>query len=118
MVIRFSSLRYATGKAQVGGINSRRWKRRINEHSLLSITPPGTPPNNSVQRLANAATLVGIEVPPPARNIELKPYGVSSLTTNRLSTPAGSNKLHRKIGFYGTQGITSKGKLHLPVNTD
>ena len=65
MVIPFKSLRYPTGREQVWGINARRWERRINEHSLLSITPPGTPPNNSVQRLASAATLVGMEVPPP-----------------------------------------------------
>src|SRR5215208_2725892 len=80
MVIPFKSLRYPTGKDQVWGINARRWERRVNEHSLLSISPPGTLPNNSVQRLASAGTLVGIEVPPPARNIELKPYGVSNLT--------------------------------------
>jgi hypothetical protein len=76
MVIPFKSLRYPTGKEQVWGINARRWERRINEHSLLSISPPGDASNNSVQRLASAATLVGMEVPPPARNIELKPYGV------------------------------------------
>src|SRR5258705_12928076 len=107
MVIRFSSLRYATGKAQVGGINSRRWERRINEHSLLSITPPGTPPNNSVQRLASAATLVGIEVPPPAHNIELKPYGVANPTTNRVSSPPGSNRVARDIGLDAKDGITA-----------
>jgi uncharacterized protein DUF5916/cellulose/xylan binding protein with CBM9 domain len=118
MVIPFKSLRYPTGKEQVWGINARRWERRINEHSLLSITPPGTPPNNSVQRLANAATLVGMEVPPPARNIELKPYGVSNLTTNRLSTPPVSNRFDRDIGLDAKYGITSNVTLDLTVNTD
>ena len=118
MVIPFKSLRYPTGKEQVWGINARRWERRVNEHSLLSITPPGTPPNNSVQRLANAATLVGIEVPPPARNIELKPYGVSNLTTNRVSTPPVSNRLDRDIGLDAKYGITSNVTLDVTVNTD
>jgi hypothetical protein len=118
MVIPFKSLRYPTGKEQVWGINARRWERRINEHSLLSITPPGTPPNNAVQRLANAATLVGMEVPPPARNIELKPYGVSSLTTNRISSPATSNKIDKDIGLDAKYGITSNVTLDLTVNTD
>jgi hypothetical protein len=118
MVIPFKSLRYPTGKEQVWGINARRWERRINEHSLLSITPPGTPPNNSVQRLANAATLVGMEVPPPARNIELKPYGVSNLTTNRVSTPPVSNRFDRDIGLDAKYGITSNVTLDVTVNTD
>ena len=118
MVIPFKSLRYPTGKEQTWGFNARRWERRINEHSLLSITPPGTPPNNSVQRLASAATLVGIEVPPPARNIELKPYGVSNLTTNRVSTPPVSNRFGRDIGIDAKYGITSNVTLDLTVNTD
>jgi hypothetical protein len=118
MVIPFKSLRYPTGKEQVWGINARRWERRINEHSLLSITPPGTPPNNSVQRLANAATLVGIEVPPPARNIELKPYGVSNLATNRVSTPPVSNRFDRDIGLDAKYGITSNVTLDVTLNTD
>ena len=118
MVIPFKSLRYPTGKEQVWGINARRWERRINEHSLLSITPPGTPPNNAVQRLANAATLVGMEVPPPAHNIELKPYGVSNLTTNRIASPAFSNKVDKDIGLDAKYGITSNVTLDLTVNTD
>jgi hypothetical protein len=118
MVIPFKSLRYPTGKEQAWGINARRWERRINEHSLLSITPPGTPPNNSVQRLASAATLVGMEVPPPARNIELKPYGVSNLTTNRVSAPAFSNKFDKDIGIDAKYGITSNVTLDMTVNTD
>ena len=118
MVIPFKSLRYPTGTEQVWGINARRWERRVNEHSLLSITPPGTPPNNSVQRLANAATLVGLEVPPPARNIELKPYGVSNLTTNRVSSPSFSNKFDKDIGIDAKYGITSNVTLDMTVNTD
>lgn len=118
MVIPFKSLRYPTGTEQVWGINARRWERRINEHSLLSITPPGTPPNNSVQRLANAATLVGLEVPPPARNIELKPYGMSNLTTNRVATPAFSNRFDPNIGLDAKYGITSNVTLDMTVNTD
>ncbi len=118
MVIPFKSLRYPPGREQVWGINARRWERRVNEHSLLSTTPPGTPPNTSVQRLANAATLVGLEVPPPARNIELKPYGVSNLTTNRVSTPPFSNRFDRDIGLDAKYGITSNVTLDLTVNTD
>jgi len=118
MVIPFKSLRYPTGREQTWGINARRWERRINEQSLLSISPPGSLPNNALQRLAAEATLVGMEVPPPSRNIELKPYGVSNLTTNRLATPPVSNKVDRDIGIDAKYGITSNVTLDLTVNTD
>jgi hypothetical protein len=71
-----------------------------------------------VQRLANAATLVGMEVPPPSRNIELKPYGVSNLTTNRVASPPTSNKIDKDIGIDAKYGITSNMTLDLTVNTD
>ena len=118
MVIPFKSLRYPTGTEQVWGINARRWERRINEQSLVSITPAGSLPNNALQRLAAEATLVGMEVPPPSHNIELKPYGVSNLTTNRLSSPPVSNRLDRDIGIDAKYGITSNITLDLTVNTD
>jgi hypothetical protein len=118
MVIPFKSLRYPMGREQIWGINARRWERRINEQSLVSITPAGSLPNNALQRLAAEATLVGLEVPPPARNIELKPYGVSNLTTNRVSSPPIDNKLDRDIGIDAKYGITSNVTLDLTVNTD
>ena len=118
MVIPFKSLRYPTGKEQTWGMNARRWERRINEQSLVSITPAGSLPNNALQRLAAEATLVGMEVPPPSRNIELKPYGVSNLTTNRVSSPAVSNKLDRDVGLDAKYGVTSNVTLDLTVNTD
>ena len=118
MVIPFKSLRYPTGKEQTWGINARRWERRINEQSLVSITPAGSLPNNALQRLAAEATLVGMEAPPPSRNIELKPYGVSNLTTNRLSSPPISNEFDRDIGIDAKYGITSNVTLDLTVNTD
>jgi len=118
MVIPFKSLRYPTGKEQVWGINARRWERRINEQSLVSITPAGSLPNNALQRLAAEATLVGMEVPPPAHNIELKPYGVSNLTTNRVASPPVSNRFNRDIGIDAKYGITSNMTLDVTVNTD
>jgi hypothetical protein len=118
MVIPFKSLRYPTGKEQVWGINARRWERRINEQSLVSITPAGSLPNNALQRLAAEATLVGMEVPPPSRNIELKPYGLSNLTTNRVVSPAVSNKVDRDIGVDAKFGITSNVTLDVTANTD
>ena len=118
MVIPFKSLRYPTGKDQIWGINARRWERRINEQSLVSITPAGSLPNNALQRLAAEATLVGMEAPPPSRNIELKPYGVSNLTTNRVASPPTSNEFDRDIGIDAKYGITSNVTLDLTVNTD
>jgi len=118
IVIPFKSLRYPTGHEQTWGINARRWERNINEQSLLSIAPPGSLPNSALQRLASEATVIGMEVPPPAHNIELKPYGVSNLTTNRVASPPTSNRINKDIGIDAKYGITSNVTLDLTVNTD
>jgi hypothetical protein len=67
-------------------------------------------------RLASAATLVGIVAPPAAANFELKPYAISSVTTNR---PAGvSNDADAAIGLDAKYGMTSSLTLDLTANTD
>jgi hypothetical protein len=118
MVIPFKSLRYRPERDQTWGINVRRWLRRTNEQSLLSISPPGTLPNGALQRLSAEATLVGIEAPAASRNIELKPYGVSNLTTNMLSSPPVSNAVERNVGIDAKYGITSNIVLDVTVHTD
>ena len=97
MVIPFKSLRYPTGKEQVWGINARRWERRINEHSLLSITPPAhrrrtMPCSGSRTRRRWWAS----RCRRPRNNIELKPYGVSNVTTNRDAAAAGVEQIRSR----------------------
>jgi hypothetical protein len=113
MAIPFKSIRYAPGAEQVWGFNVMRVVRSINEQSLLSPVP-----DNSGQgmRMASAATLVGIEAPQGSRNVEVRPYGISDLTTN---VPAGiSNEVDAAFGIDAKYGVTSSLTFDLTYNTD
>jgi hypothetical protein len=78
--IPFKTLRYRGSGAQEWGINLRRLVKWKNETSYLSLVPAALG-FGGVSRMASAATLVGLETPAQSKNIELKPYAMSSLTT-------------------------------------
>ncbi len=72
--------------------------------------------SGSGMRMASAATLVGIEAPEGTRNIELRPYVISDLRTNR---PAGiSNEVSADFGIDAKYGVTSSMTFDLTYNTD
>ena len=48
-----------------------------------------------IHRYSEAATLVGIEVPDVSRNIELKPYALSAVTTDNTADEPFANDLSR-----------------------
>ena len=83
MVIPFKSLRYPDAGPQVWGINFRRVIKWKNEFPYLTAMPAAFGTGNAVARMGSAATLVGVETPEQSMNLELKPYVVSSLTTDR-----------------------------------
>ncbi len=113
MAIPFKSLRYDSTAEQVWGFNVMRVVRSKNEQSLLSPVPENA---GSGMRMASAATLVGIEAPQESRNIELRPYAISELTTNR---PAGiSNDVNGDLGIDARYGITSSLTFDVTYNTD
>jgi hypothetical protein len=117
MRIPFKSLRYRTGGTQTWGMNVRRVVKWKNEVSNLTQVPAsyGT---NGVGQMAVAATLVGLETPAQAMNLEIKPYAAAALTTDRAARVPFSNDLSRNVGLdvkYGlTRGLTSD----LTINTD
>ena len=117
MAIPFKSLRYRPGGEQVWGVNFRRNVRWKNEASHLTRVPTsmgGAGP----ARFSSEATLVGIEPPEATRNLELKPYGIASLTTDRLATSAFSNKPEGNFGGEMKYGVTKGLTLDLTYNTD
>jgi Domain of unknown function (DUF5916)/Carbohydrate family 9 binding domain-like len=116
-VIPFKSLRYRTSGPQTWGFNIQRripWK---NERSYLSGVPASYG-GRGIYKLSSAATLVGLEVPPQGRNLELKPYGISAVTTNRQATPAVSNDLTGDAGFDVKYGLTKGLTADVTYNTD
>jgi hypothetical protein len=80
--IPFKSLRYRPGTAQVWGFNAMRVKRAKNEISTLTRVPPARG-QSGFQQAQFAASLVGIEAPSAGANVDIKPYAISTLTTDQ-----------------------------------
>ena len=114
MAIPFRSLRYRGSGPQEWGINIRRNVRWKNELSYLSPVPRQYGARG-ILRFSEAATLVGLEAPPAALNLDVKPYAVGGVKADRAIDPAFDNRFDRNAGFdvkYGiTQSLTSR--LHL-----
>ncbi len=115
--VPFKSLRYREGTEQVWGFNAMRVKRSTNEMSLLTKVPPARG-NSALVQTSFAASLVGIEAPRAGRNLDLKPYVTSSLTTNRTATPRVSNDPSGEAGLDLKYGVTQGLTADLTLNTD
>jgi hypothetical protein len=117
IAIPFKSLRYQPGRGQVWGFNAMRTKRSKNEMSVLTRVPLGRN-QAALTQTSFAATLVGLEAPPPSPNLDIKPYATSSLTTNRTATPAVVNDPHGEVGLDVKYGLTQGLSADVTVNTD
>lgn len=117
MVIPFKSLRYTGAGPQVWGFNARRTTKWKNETSYINPNPVayGGP---GINILSTAATLVGVETPSNTMNLELKPYAISSLTTDRTIAQPTSNDPSANGGFDFKYGITRGLTADVTVNTD
>jgi Domain of unknown function (DUF5916) len=103
--IPFKTLRYRGNGAQTWGINLRRFVKWKNEISYLSLVPAALGVGG-VSRMGSAATLVDIETPTQSKNLELKPYAVSSVTTDRTAATPFSNDPTGNAGFDFKYGVT------------
>jgi hypothetical protein len=117
IAIPFKSLRYPRGGAQIWGINVRRTVPRNEELDYLSLVPASYG-RIGIWKFSSAATLVGLETPEQSLNLELKPYGISTLTTDRSATPALSNDVSGDVGFDVKYGLTKGLIADLTYNTD
>ncbi len=118
MAIPFKSLRYVSGSGQVWGINIRRVIRRKNEWTHLTPIPAAAGVPGGMFRLSRAGTLVGLDLPPASKNVELKPYGISRLTTDRVRTPALVNDADGDFGIDAKYGVTANLTADFTYNTD
>ena len=122
MEIPFKSLRYRPGAEQLWGIQLRRIIRRRTEASYLTPLPISAARGNSViaglWRVSQAASLVGVEPPPPTLNLEIKPYGIGGVTTDINATPPTDNDPDGDVGFDLKYGITRNLTADFTYNTD
>jgi len=117
MRVPFKSIRYPGSGPQVWGINLRRVIKRKNE--LAYLTPmPRSFGGNAIYHMGSAGTLVGIETPAQSMNLELKPYAVSSLTTDHAAASPFNNRKDGNAGFDFKYGLTRGLILDATYRTD
>jgi hypothetical protein len=118
MAIPLKSIRYRAGSDQVWGIQLRRSVRRKNEWAYLTPVPQSLAGPQALNRVSAGGTLVGLDLPPAGLNLELKPYAISRVTTDRVRTPAISNDFGMEVGGDAKYSITPNLTADLTVNTD
>jgi len=117
MAIPFRSLRYLPGRDQVWGVNFRRII--IGRNELATLAPvPASYGNPGVMRVSLAATLVGLQASGTGVGLEIKPYALSSLTTDRTAAPPTSNDPAGDVGFDLKYNLTRGLTLDVTHNTD
>ena len=118
MAIPFKSLRYNYGADQMWGLQLRRSIRHKNEWTYLNPVPPFMAGPQALNRVSAAGTLVGLDTPPAGSNIELKPYAIGGLTTDRISASPRSDDPSGDVGLDIKYGLTANLTADLTVNTD
>ena len=93
-----------------------RRRRRCCRHCLSAKRPPVG--NLGAFQASLAATLVGIEVPDGGRSLEIKPYAITDMTSDRTTVPQVSNAWGGDVGLDLKYGVTQNLVADLTVNTD
>jgi TolB-like protein len=117
IAIPFKSVRFSPGSEQTWGVNLRRIVKWKNEVSYLTAVPAAYG-MAGIMRLAVAGALVGVEAPASGGNVELKPYLISDLATDRLATPVVANALGGDAGFDVKYAVTQGLTADFTYNTD
>ena len=117
VAIPFKTLRYQGSGPQIWGINLRRLVKWKNEWSYLSLVPAALGATG-VSRMASAAAVVGLETPAQSKNVELKPYAVTSLTTDRTLKEPFENDPKGNAGFDFKYGLSRSLIVDATYRTD
>ena len=121
MEIPFKSIRYQPGSTQIWGIQLRRTITRKNEWNYttaLPISAAGFGGSGGIFRVSGAGTLVGLEVPGAAKNLEVKPYYIGDTTTDLTKSPPRENDPSADFGVDAKYGITQNLTADFTYNTD
>ena len=118
MAIPFKSFRYVAGPNQTWGIQMRRGIKHKNEWIYLAPLPRSVGGNQGIFRVSAQANLVGLDLPRAGKNVEIKPYGIARVSTDRLSLPPVSGDGDGNAGVDVKVGITSSLTADITYNTD
>jgi hypothetical protein len=116
LAIPFKSIRYVSGENQTWGLQLRRSIRRKNEWTHLTALPPQGGGSNSIFRVSRAATLIGLDLPPASKNLELKPYAIDRVTSDRTRDIDNDND--PDFGIDAKYGVTANLTADITYNTD
>lgn len=118
MKFPFKSLRYTSGSDRVWGIQFRRSIRHKNEWTYWTPVPQNMAGPQALNRVSAYGTVVGLDLPPAGRNLELKPYALGKMTTDRVANPPTRNDNDGDVGGDLKYGVTANLTADLTVNTD
>jgi hypothetical protein len=118
MKFPFKSLRYTSGPGQVWGIQFRRSIRHKNEWTYWTPVPRNMAGPQALNRVSAYGTVVGLDLPPAGRNLEIKPYALGKMTTDRIANPPTRNDNDGDVGGDLKYGVTANLTADLTVNTD
>ena len=116
MAIPFKSLRYRPGREQTWGTQLRRLIVSKNEAAYLTPVSPAWG-RRAIHHFSEDAMLVGLEAL-ATRNLEIKPYATSTVTTDRLSRPPLRNDVDPDGGIDVKYGLTKSLTADFTYNTD
>ena len=115
--IPFKSLKYRPGRDQIWGFNVFRSKKANNELSFLSHVPKSRG-MQGLRQVSAGATVVGLEAPASALNLDIKPFVTGSLTTNTVLNPAVTNDPSKDAGLDVKWGVTQNLTADFTYRTD
>src|SRR5690349_1879497 len=113
--VPFKSIRYQLEATQVWGFNAFRTNRWKNEISYVTHVPAARG-QSALYQGSVAATLVGLEPRRGSRPLELKPYAISNVKTDRAG--AVSNDVSGDAGLDVKYGLTQNLTADFTYNTD
>ena len=112
----FKSIRYRPGRDQIWGFNVRR--RNIWKNELTYLAPISAATGASGLRGSLAAPLVGLQAPRGSRNLEIKPYAITDLSSDVVAMPSVANALAGDAGLDVKYGVTQSVTADFTFNTD
>ena len=117
MALPFKTLRYPAKPVQDWGIQIQRIRRWVNEVDFMAPSDPSRG-SSGFMLASKFGNIVGLEAPPPGRNIEVKPYAIGSVTTDRLSRPVKSNDGDGDVGLDVKYAVRQNITADFTYNTD
>jgi len=113
--IPFKSIRYAPGEWGFQAKRTNKWK---NEVSYLTAVPPAFGNGRGSFSASLFAVVTGLEVPQGSRTLEVKPYVVGNVTTDKTTIPQILNSPAGNLGADAKYAVTQSLSADFTYHTD